>query len=81
MTDDWQEHARYLSLFLSLAEALDKSHRQAVVSASFARREKGLALVVRASAPCPVEKERLKRSVKALEKCFGSTEVIWEIAS
>ncbi|WP_418764149.1 Ppx/GppA family phosphatase [Mailhella sp.] len=81
LTDDWQEHARYLSLFLSLAEALDKSHRQAVVSASFARREKGLALVVRASAPCPVEKERLKRSVKALEKCFGSTEVIWEIAS
>ena len=81
LAEDWQDHARYLSLFLSLAEGMDKSHRQAVVSAEFARREQGIALIVRASVPCPVEQERLKRCYKALEKCFGRTEVVWESAS
>lgn len=80
LTDDWQEHARYLSLFLSLAEGMDKSHRQAAVSAAFVRQEKGLVLAVRTSAPCPVEQERLKRCFKALEKCFGNVNVVWEAA-
>ncbi len=60
---------------------MDKSHRQAVFSASFVRQTQGLALVMKASAPCPVEQERLKRCTKALEKCFGKTNVVWEAAS
>lgn len=78
LTDDWLEYARYLSLFLSLAEGMDKSHRQAVVSAAFVRQDKELKLVVRSSVPCPVEQERLKRCFKALEKCFGAVNVVWE---
>lgn len=79
--EDMQEDVRVLSLFLSLAEALDKSHRQAVTSAAFVRKAESLALVLRSSAPCPVEQERLKRSLKSVEKRFGRTEVVWETAS
>ena len=60
---------------------MDKSHRQAVVSAKFARKDQKLVLLVRTSVPCPVEKERLKRCYKSLEKCFGRTDVVWESAS
>ncbi len=76
--DDWQEHARYLSLFLSLAEAMDKSHRQAVIFAGFLRKEGKVCLVVRTSGPCPVEQERMKRSLRALEKCFGQVSIVWD---
>lgn len=72
------EEIRPLALFLSLAEALDKSHRQAVTKAFFERREEGVALIIRAKAPCPVEQERLKRCFKAMEKCFGKTQVLWQ---
>ena len=78
--EDMQEDVRVLSFFLSLAEALDKSHRQAVTSAAFVRKAESLALVLRSSAPCPVEQERLKRSLKSVEKRFGRTEVVWETA-
>ena len=81
LAEDWLAHARCLSLFLSLAEGMDKSHRQAVVSAKFVRKDQNLALLVRASVPCPVEQERLKRCYKSLEKCFGRTDVVWESAS
>ncbi|WP_295636786.1 Ppx/GppA phosphatase family protein [uncultured Mailhella sp.] len=81
LAEDWLVHARCLSLFLSLAEGMDKSHRQAVVSAKFVRKDQNLALLVRASVPCPVEQERLKRCYKSLEKCFGRTDVVWESAS
>lgn len=81
LAEDWQDDARYLSLFLCLAEALDKSHRQAVVSAGFVRRQGELTLVLRSSVPCPVEQERLKRCFKAMEKCLGKTQVVWESAA
>ncbi len=79
--EESQEDVRVLSLFLSLAEALDKSHRQAVTSAAFVRKDDALELVLETSAPCPVEQERLKRSLKAVEKRFGKVNVVWKSAS
>ena len=79
LSEEGLEEIRPLALFLSLAEALDISHRQAVTKAFFERREEGVALIVQAKAPCPVEQERLKRCFKAMEKCFGKTQVLWEM--
>ena len=77
LSGEWQDDLRLLSLFLSLAEALDKSHRQAVTNTVFERRDDGVALIVTTSLPCPVEQERLKRCFKAMEKCLGKTQVLW----
>ena len=81
LAEDWQEHARYLSLFLSLAEAMDKSHRQAVVSAivrparsgACARHARHGALSRGAGADQALP--------QALEKCFGKTDMVWEASS
>lgn len=78
LSGEWQDDLRLLSLFLSLAEALDKSHRQAVTNTVFERRDDGVALIVTTSLPCPVEQERLKRCFKAMEKCLGKTLVLWK---
>ena len=78
LSGEWQDDLRLLSLFLSLAEALDKSHRQAVMNTAFERRDDGVALIVTTSLPCPVEQERLKRCFKAMEKCLGKTLVLWK---
>lgn len=64
---------RLLSLFLALAEALEKSHRQVVRDALFARDAQGMLLLhLYASAPCPVELERIKRCDRTMLKCFNS---------
>ena len=78
LSEEWQAEARPLSLFLSLAEALDKSHRQAVTKVAFERRDGEVVLLVHTKAPCPVEQERLKRCFKAMEKCLGRTQVLWQ---
>ena len=78
LSGEWQDDLRLLSLFLSLAEALDKSHRQAVTNTVFERMDDGVALIVTTSLPCPVEQERLKRCFKAMEKCLGKTQVLWK---
>ena len=74
---DLVEDVRKLSLFLSLAEALDKSHRQAVSSVAFLKNGNKVTLVIYAGLPCPVEQEIIKRCVKALNKCFGKVQVVW----
>lgn len=67
-----------LSLFLSLAEALDKSHASAVSSALFRREGEGVCLEVRAGAPSGVERERMKRGLPAMEALFGPVRICWE---
>jgi len=71
------EEIRCPALFLSLGEALDKSHRQAVTSAELVRKNGVLTLDIRTSGPCPVEQERLKRCIKAIEKSFGRIRITW----
>jgi exopolyphosphatase / guanosine-5'-triphosphate,3'-diphosphate pyrophosphatase len=64
---------RLLSLFLAMAEALEKSHRQVVRDVFFDRNTQGvLMLHLHASAPCPVELERIKRCDRTMLKCFGT---------
>ena len=62
---------RLLSLFLTLAERMDKSHRQIIRSARFGRTPDGeLELCLRASEVCPIEIEEIGRSHKLIKKTF-----------
>lgn len=63
-----QQEVRVLSLMLALAEALDKSHRQAVSAARFLREQQTLVLDVHFTAPCPLEQERISRWSKRMAK-------------
>lgn len=55
-----REEVRLLSLFLTLAERMDKSHRQIIRSARFGRTPDGeLELCLRASEVCPIEIEEI----------------------
>lgn len=68
-----QQQIRLLALFLTLAERLDRTHRQLVVSACFQRKNKHLILCFRTQAPCPIEKEEIERSRKHLQKTLNET--------
>ena len=66
-----REEVRLLSLFLTLAERMDKSHRQIIRSARFGRTPDGeLELCLRASEVCPIEIEEIGRSHKLIKKAF-----------
>lgn len=66
-----REEVRLLSLFLTLAERMDKSHRQIIRSARFGRTPDGeLELYLRASEVCPIEIEEIGRSHKLIKKTF-----------
>ena len=66
-----REEVRLLSLFLTLAERMDKSHRQIIRSARFGRTPDGeLELCLRASEVCPIEIEEIGRSHKLIKKTF-----------
>ncbi|MBQ5728348.1 MAG: hypothetical protein IIV56_05445, partial [Mailhella sp.] len=70
---------RVLSLFLSMAEALDKSHEQTVSSVRFVREGGGMALEIVSSQPCPVELERVRQSEAELAACLGVRRILWRI--
>ena len=72
-----QEDIKIFSCFLSLAEAMDKSHRQAVDSAHVIRKNNRIELAIHASQPCPIEQDRLKKCMKPLEKYLGIRDVEW----
>lgn len=65
-----REEVRLLSLFLTLAERMDKSHCGLVRSAWFARGGEGLELHVRTLAACPIEVGEIDRSRKLIRKMF-----------
>lgn len=66
-----REEVRLLSLFLTLAERLDESHRQIVKSARFERTPNGdLELRLVGSGPFPIELEEVRRSGKLIKKVF-----------
>lgn len=66
-----QEAVRILSLFLTLAERLDKTHCQLVRAAEFQRRGKKLELHIKTVAACPMELREMERSRKLLHKVLG----------
>ena len=71
LDEDIREEVRLLSLFLTLAERMDKSHRQLIRSARFGRTPDGeLELCLRASEVCPIEIEEIGRSHKLIKKTF-----------
>ncbi len=66
-----REETRLLSLFLTLAERMDKSHRQIIGSARFVRTDDGaLELHLRSADACPIEIEEIRRSIKLVKKVF-----------
>ena len=65
-----REEVRLLSLFLTLAERLDRSHCQVVETAAFRRGTGGLELHMHAATPCPIEIEEVERCRKLLRKRF-----------
>ena len=66
-----REEIRLLSLFLLLAERMDKSHRQIVRTVRFeARKEGGLQLSLRAPEECPIERDLVRGSAKLVRKVF-----------
>ena len=66
-----REEIRLLSLFLLLAERMDKSHRQIVRTVRFeARKEGGLQLSLRAPEECPIELDLVRGSAKLVRKVF-----------
>ncbi len=67
----WQEAVRVLSLFLTLAERLDKTHCQLVRAVEFRRKGKRLELHVEPAAACPMELREMERSRKLLRKVLG----------
>lgn len=66
-----RQQVRLLSLFLILAERLDRTHRQLVVSAGFQRENNHLELRFYTRVPCPIEKEEMERSRKLVQKTLG----------
>ena len=70
---------RALSLFLSMAEALDKSHEQTVSSVRFVREGGGMALEIVSSQTCPVELERVRQSEAELAASLGVRRILWRI--
>ena len=72
LNEDIREDVRSLSLFLNLAERMDKSHRQVVRAARFVRAgNDGLELHVLISEDCPIEREEIACGGKLIEKNFG----------
>lgn len=65
-----REEVRLLSMFLILAERLDRSHCQVVTAAEFLRGPDGIELHIHATAPCPIEIEKVERCRKSLRKRF-----------
>lgn len=73
MEEDAAELVRLLSIFLILAERLDRSHCGLVRSARFALRGSKLMLMLDAPAPCPIELLAVDRARKQLEKGLGKS--------
>lgn len=62
---------RVNSLFLSIAEALDKSHSGLVTSARFRREKKICVFEIRCKGQAPIERSRLMRCEERLRKLCG----------
>lgn len=70
LPEESRQMVRLLSLFLTLAERLDKTHCRLVKEATFIQGEDGLTLLIRTNEPCPLELEALKSCDKWLTKSF-----------
>ena len=75
LAEDMRAEVRPLSLFLLLAERMDKSHRQIIRTARFLQQEDRLLLRVSAADDCPIEMEQLRHSLKNIRKVFGSKDI------
>ncbi|MDO5536858.1 MAG: hypothetical protein Q4F72_04955, partial [Desulfovibrionaceae bacterium] len=62
-----------LSLFLALAEALDKGHSSVVTDARFMRQGRKLALSVNCTQAAPLEKSRVQRCEERMQAQFGQS--------
>lgn len=71
LDEDAAELVRLLSIFLILAERLDRSHCGLVRTAGFAVRGTDLAIELEVVASCPIELLAVDRARKQLEKAFG----------
>ena len=72
LNEDIREDVRLLSVFLNLAERMDKSHRQVVRAARFTRAGDGwLELHVLVAEDCPIELEEIARGGKLIRKSCG----------
>ena len=78
LDDDMRAEVRPLSLFLLLAERMDKSHRQIIRAARFVQGDDGLLLRVNAADDCPIEMEQLRHSLKNIRKVFATREIALE---
>ena len=71
LDDDAREEVRILSVFLNLAERMDKSHRQLVRATRLARAGNGgVELHILTAGDCPIESEEIERGLKLLRKVY-----------
>ncbi len=74
-----REVVKVVSVFLTVAEALDKSHMSAVASARFARQKKKCVLEVLCKMAAPLERGRLMRCEDRLKKlCGNDMQIVFE---
>lgn len=78
LDDEMRAEVRPLSLFLLLAERMDKSHRQIIRTARFLRDGDRLLLLVSADDDCPIELEQLRHSLKNIRKVFDARDIALE---
>ncbi len=78
--DPQKTQLRNFTLFLSLAENMDRLHCQHIHEAHFTRNDKELVLNVRSKAASPVELDAITNMTKILKKALN-TDVIIKIAS
>lgn len=80
LTAPQREAVSTLSLYLTLAERLDKTHCQLVRSAAFCRRDGrragGLELCLAAASTSPMEEREMERSRKLLRKALNEDVII-----
>ncbi|HIU17579.1 MAG TPA: Ppx/GppA family phosphatase [Candidatus Avidesulfovibrio excrementigallinarum] len=71
LDDDAREEVRLLSVFLNLAERMDKSHRQVVRATRLARAANGgVELHILTAGDCLIEGEEIERGLKLLRKTY-----------
>ncbi len=71
LDEDAREEVRQLSVFLNLAERMDKSHQQVVRATRLARAENGsLELHIMTAGDCLIEGEEIERGLKLMRKVY-----------
>ena len=71
LDEDAREEVRNLSVFLNLAERMDKSHRQVVRATRLARADNGsIELHIMTAGDCLIESEEIERGLKLMRKVY-----------